>query len=152
MKLSTKSRYGARILIELALHDSENVMKASEISSNQKIPAKYLEQLLRLLKQAGFVKSVRGPKGGHLLAKKPAHINLGQIVKLFEGQTDLVECVSSPETCEMSAECLVRDAWQEATEVLYKKLDGISIADLLQNANESDSQAGCLSSVETTTS
>ena len=111
MKLSTKTRYGTRILIELALMVNQGAISVSKISSNQKISVKYLEQILRTLRQAGVVKSVRGPKGGHLLAKDPAKIYLGQIVRLFEGQTDLVNCVSSPENCAMAAECLVRDAW-----------------------------------------
>jgi Rrf2 family transcriptional regulator, iron-sulfur cluster assembly transcription factor len=131
MKLSTKTRYGTRILIELALKIDQGPVKVSEISSSQKISVKYLEQILRILKQAGIVKSVRGPKGGHMLAKKPDKIYLGQIVRLLEGQTDLVKCVSSPENCTMAAECLVRDAWQDATSVLYKKLDNISIASLI---------------------
>ena len=69
MKLSTKTRYGTRILIELALRADQGAVQVSKISSSQKIPAKYLEQLLQTLKRAGIVKSVRGPKGGHLLAK-----------------------------------------------------------------------------------
>ena len=142
MKLSTKTRYGTRILIELALHVDEGAIQVSKISSKQKIPAKYLEQILRTLNQAGIVKSVRGPKGGHLLAKDPKGIYLGQIVRLFEGQTDLVECVSSPEKCEMSADCLVRNAWYDATSVLYEKLDGISIADLIQS-NGKNNLAAC---------
>ena len=133
MKLSTKTRYGTRILIELALKIDQGAIQVSKIASSQKIPVKYLEQILRSLKQAGIVKSVRGPKGGHLLVKDPTDISLGEIVRLFEGQTDLVECVSAPEKCEMASECLVRNAWYEATSVLYKKLDGISIADLVKN-------------------
>jgi len=140
MKLSTKTRYGTRILIELALQVDKGAIQVSRISSSQKIPVKYLEQLLRSLKQAGIVKSVRGPKGGHLLAKDADKIYLGQIVRLFEGQTDLVECVSSPEKCEMATDCLVRNAWYDATSVLYEKLDGISIADLIQQNN----QAACI--------
>ncbi len=75
--------------------------------------------------------SVRGPKGGHLLAKPAEKISLGQLVRLFEGQADLVECVSSPEKCRISDECKVRKAWKEATDVLFKSLDAITIADLL---------------------
>lgn len=131
MKLSTKTRYGTRILIELALKIDQGAIQVSKIASSQKIPVKYLEQLLRTLKLAGIVKSVRGPKGGHLLVKAPEDISLGQIVRLFEGQTDLVECVSSPDKCDMASECLVRNAWYDATSVLYEKLDGISIADLV---------------------
>lgn len=133
MKLSTKTRYGTRILIELALKKDQGPIQVSKIAYCQKIPVKYLEQLLRTLNLAGLVKSVRGPKGGHLLVDSPDTITLGQIVRLFEGQTDLVECVSFPEKCDMSAECLVRQAWHDATAALYKELDGITIADLVAN-------------------
>jgi Rrf2 family transcriptional regulator, iron-sulfur cluster assembly transcription factor len=136
MKLSTKTRYGTRILIELALKIDQGAVQVSKISASQKISVKYLEQILRILKQAGIVNSVRGPKGGHLLAKDPEEIHLGQIVRLFEGQSDLVACVSSPENCEMAADCLVRNAWQEATSVLYEKLDTISIASLIHCSEE----------------
>ncbi|MEN8212703.1 MAG: Rrf2 family transcriptional regulator [Thermodesulfobacteriota bacterium] len=144
MKLSTKTRYGTRILIELALKVNQGAVQAGKISSSQKISVKYLEQILRTLKQAGIVKSVRGPKGGHLLAKDPEKIYLGQIVRLFEGQTDLVACVSSPENCGMAAECLVRDAWLDATSILYKKLDNISIASLIQCNDKNNMEAACI--------
>ena len=131
MKLSTKTRYGTRILVELAQKRDQGAVQVSKIASSTKIPVKYLEQLLRALKQAGLVKTSRGPKGGHMLVKDPEDITLGKIVRMFEGQTDLVECVSYPENCDMASECLVRTAWYEATGVLYEKLDGISIADLI---------------------
>ncbi len=137
MKLSTKTRYGTRVLIELALKINEGAVKVGTISSSQKISVKYLEQILRKLKQAGMVTSVRGPKGGHLLAKEPDQIYLGEIVRLFEGQTDLVNCISSPENCSMAAGCFVRDAWQDATSALYEKLDNVSIASLIEyNCND----------------
>jgi len=147
MKLSTKTRYGTRILIELALRADQGATQVSKISLQQKIPVKYMEQLLRTLNQAGVVKSVRGPKGGHLLAEDPSQISLGKVVRLFEGQTDLVECVSSPEKCDMASECLVRNAWQDATSVLYEKLDNVSIADLIQS-HKNHSIATCLSDAE----
>lgn len=136
MRLSTKTRYGARILIELALQGEKGAVQVSKIASRQKIPVKYLEQLLRKLKLAGIVASVRGPKGGHLLALDPKQITLGQVVRLFEGHTDLVDCISFPEKCDMSSECLVRNAWFGATAALYEKLDGISISDLINNGTE----------------
>ena len=145
MKLSTKTRYGTRILIDLALKINQGTVQVRKISLSQNIPVKYLEQILRTLKQAGFVKSVRGPKGGHLLAKKPDEISLGQIVRLFEGQADLVACTSSPEKCDMAADCLVRDAWQEATSVLYKNLDNISIANLIHCSDNSNQKTVCMS-------
>jgi len=131
MKLSTRSRYGARILVDLARHNDQGPVQVGEISKRQDISVKYLEQLIRPLKQASMVNSVRGPKGGHLLAKNPAEISLGQIVRLFEGQSELVECISNPEQCDMSDDCQVRLAWKDATRVLYEKLDSTTIADLL---------------------
>ncbi len=132
MKLSTRSRYGTRLLVDLARHDDQAPIQIGEISKRQGISVKYLEQLIRPLKKAGYVTSVRGAKGGHLLAKKPEQIKLGDIVRLFETHTDLVDCISSPEKCDMSDECRVRLVWQEATLVLYQKLDSTSIADLVE--------------------
>lgn len=130
MKLSTKSRYGARILVELANQYNKGPMQVSVISRLQNIPVKYLEQIVRPLKKANFVTSIRGAKGGHMLAKNPEEITLGMIVRLFETQSELVECISCPEKCLMSRDCTIRIAWQEATDALYEKLDSITIADL----------------------
>jgi len=117
--------------MELARRVDQGPVQVGEISKQQDIPVKYLEQLIRTLKQAGLVTSVRGPKGGHLLSKDPKEISLGQVVRLFEGQADLVECVTSPESCSMAEACSVRLAWKEATEALYGKLNNTAIADLL---------------------
>ena len=135
MKLSTRSRYGARILVDLARNHGQGPVQIGEISKRQDISVKYLEQLIRPLKQANLVTSVRGPKGGHLLAKKPEEITLGQIVRLFEGQSELVECISNPAKCSMSDDCQVRLAWGDATRVLYEKLDSTTIADLVEGNN-----------------
>jgi Rrf2 family protein len=132
MKLSTRSRYGTRLLVDLARHDDQAPIQIGEISKRQGISVKYLEQLIRPLKQAGYVTSVRGAKGGHVLAKKPEQIKLGDIVRLFETHSELVDCINAPEKCDLSDECRVRLVWQEATAVLYQKLDNTSIADLLK--------------------
>ncbi len=131
MKLSTRSRYGTRIVLELARHYGGKPTQVSEIARVQQIPVKYLEQLIRTLKQADLITSVRGSKGGHQLNEKPERITVGQIVRLFEGQTDLVECVSVPEKCTRAEDCRVREVWKEATEAMYEKLDAITIEDLI---------------------
>jgi len=130
MKLSTKSRYGTRLLMDLARHYDQGPIQISAISRRQDISVKYLEQIIRWLKGAKLISSVRGPKGGHMLARRPEEITLGQVVRLFEGQSELVECISHPERCPMSDDCRVRLAWQEATRALYEKLDTTTIADL----------------------
>ena len=132
MKLTTKTRYGVRLLLDLAQHQDKGPIQMSKISIRQNVSVKYLEQIIRLLKQAKFVNSIRGPKGGHMLAKRPKEITLGDITRLFEGQTELVDCISNPEKCPISDECIVRPAWQRATQALYNELDSISITDLLE--------------------
>jgi Rrf2 family protein len=130
MRLSTRSRYGTRLLVDLARNNKQAPIQIGEISKRQEISVKYLEQLIRPLKKAGLVTSVRGARGGHMLAKRPENIKLGDIVRLFETHTDLVDCVGRPDACPMSDDCRVRLAWQEATEVLYQQLDSVTIADL----------------------
>ena len=131
MKLSTRSRYGIRIILELARHNCDTPLQVSKIARTQHIPVKYLEQLIRTLKKADLITSVRGSKGGHQLKQPAEKITIGQLVRLFEGQTDLVACVSTPENCQMAEACPVRNVWSEATEAMYAKLDGATIADLL---------------------
>ena len=135
MKLSTRSRYGARLLVDLARNREQGPIQIGEISKRQEISVKYLEQLIRPLKKAKLVTSVRGPKGGHLLSEKPEKITLGQVVRLFEGQADLVECISYPEKCPKADDCQVRLAWQDATRALYEKLDATTIADLMNGCD-----------------
>ena len=117
--------------MDLARFQGQGPVPIGDISSRQGVSVKYLEQLVRPLKKAGLVESVRGPKGGHLLAIRPEEITIGQIVKLFETQKDLVECISFPHKCHLSADCRLRMVWEEASEALYEKLDSTTIADLI---------------------
>lgn len=153
MKLSTRSRYGTRILVELSRQGVEKPVQVSQISKNQEIPVKYVEQLIRVLKQAELVTSVRGPKGGHVIAKHPSEITLGQLVRLFEGQSELVACISEPEKCDMSDDCRVRLVWMKATEALYEILDATTIEDVTQTnpaeiSATSDTPVNCRSRKE----
>ena len=132
MKLTTKIRYGTRLLIDLAQHQDKGAVQMSKISMRQNISVKYLEQLIRPLKQADLVTSTRGPKGGHVLARKPEEITLGEITRLFEGETGLVDCISNPGECSMFDDCVVRHAWKKANKAFYDELDSITIADLLK--------------------
>jgi len=135
MKLSTRSRYGTRILVDIATNHARGPVQIGDISKRQNISVKYLEQLMRPLKKEGIVSSIRGPKGGYILGKNPADITLGYIVRLFEGQSDLTECVSDPEVCPMSVDCRVRLAWKDATDALCEKLDSTTVADLVDEGH-----------------
>jgi len=141
VKLSTKSRYGARILMDIAQHQAQGPVQNSEIARRQAISVQYVLQIARLLKKAGFIRTRRGPKGGHLLTKKPEEISLGRVVRVLEPITELVECGCSPEVCDKSTDCRVRLVWMEATEALFDHLETVTVADLAQGTDRSQVRA-----------
>ena len=106
MKLSTKMRYGARAMLELALDNEKGVVSTREIASHQQVSTKYLEHLLASLRSAGLVRSVRGAQGGHALAKPADEINLRDIYTALEGTEGFVECVTSPKVCARTESCV----------------------------------------------
>jgi Rrf2 family protein len=135
MKLSTRSRYGTRMLLEMARHYQDGPVHLGDIAKRQNISVKYLEQIIIPLKRARLVKSVRGSKGGHQLAKPPEQITVGEIVALLENGSGLVECVGRAELCERAPSCPTRLVWQEATQAMFDKLTSFTLADLLKAEN-----------------
>ncbi len=136
MKLSTKSRYGTRMILDLAQHYGQGAIQLGEIAKRQKISLKYLEQIIRPLKKADYVKSYRGAKGGHTLNKPPAEISVGEIVALLEGGDTLIQCDQDPTTCEREDSCLTRYLWMEAAKAMYTRLAEITFADLMSMQGE----------------
>lgn len=132
MKLSTRSRYGTRMMLDMAQHCNEGPVQIGDIARRQGISVKYLEQLIIPLKKANYVKSVRGPKGGHMLAKSPEQITVGEIVNLLEGGIDLTDCIENPDTCNRSSSCLTRAIWQEATKAMYDKLNSMTLSEMIK--------------------
>jgi len=134
MKLSTRSRYGTRMMLDLAQHYNQGPIHIGDISKRENISVKYLEQLIIPLKKAKFIKSVRGPKGGHLLAKSPNEITVGEIVSILEGGINLSSCIEKPEVCDRKSRCLVRGVWEEATKAMYDKLNSVTLAEMINKA------------------
>ena len=134
MKLSTRSRYGTRLMLDLAEHYHDGPLHLTAVARHQGISVKYLEQIIIPLKKANYVKSVRGPKGGHILAKPPEEITIGEIVALLEDGTSLVECSDNPMVCERSSVCATRYIWREAAQAMFDKLQSITLADLVSKA------------------
>ncbi len=132
MKLSTRSRYGTRMMQELAQHYDNGPVRIGDIAMRQNISVKYLEQLIIPLKQDNFIKSVRGPKGGHMLARPPAEITVGQIVRTLEGGTDLAGCIEHPGECARSRGCITRSIWEDASKAMYDKLNSVTLSKLLE--------------------
>jgi len=143
MKLSTRTRYGTRALLEMALRKDEGPIFLREIAKEQQLSLPYLEQLISPLVAAGIVRSVKGPKGGVSLAKEPEDINLGDVMHLLEGTTAPVECVVNPGVCERSSSCVTRDVWSELNDVVDAFLRSKTLQDLVEDQkkkNESETE------------
>jgi len=133
MRLSTRSRYGARMMLDLAEHYDQGPTRLGEIAKRQDISVKYLEQLIIPLKQSNFIRSVRGAKGGHILARTPEEISIGQIVTALEGGTELIGCIGNPDECGRSDSCLTRCIWRDVSKAIYDQLYSITLSTLLEN-------------------
>jgi Rrf2 family transcriptional regulator, iron-sulfur cluster assembly transcription factor len=134
MKLSTKSRYGTRLMLDMAQHYHDGPIHLAQVAKRQGISVKYLEQIIIPLKKAHYIRSVRGPKGGHILAKPPTEITIGEIVSLLEDSASLAACSDNPTVCERSSSCATRFIWQEAAQAMFDKLQSFTLADLLNRS------------------
>ena len=131
MRISTRGRYGTRLMVDLAQHFTDGPIPLVEIAKRQDLSAKYLEQLIILLKGAGLIRSARGRRGGYMLAKKPEDISVGEIVETLEGRLAVVNCVTNPELCDRAPDCPTRDIWVGVTEVVKNQLFSLTLKDIL---------------------
>lgn len=143
MKLSTRSRYGVRLILDMALHSDNGPVRLGDIAERQAIPIKYLEQIIIPLKKSRYVASVRGPKGGHMLAKPPEDITVGEIVNLLEGGLRLTRCTKNPEVCKRAEHCVTRFVWKETTEAINERLNAITFSDLIKKSGNNTNFVEC---------
>jgi len=132
MKLSTRSHYGIRMMVDLAQNYHNGPLSISEIAKSQGISRKYLEQIVIPLKKAKYVESIRGPKGGHMLAKSPEKISVGEIVELLEPTMDITACAKNPDNCNRSKLCMIRGVLFEANKAMLDKLNSITLSDVVE--------------------
>ncbi|MFC2005029.1 RrF2 family transcriptional regulator [Chloroflexota bacterium] len=132
MKLSTKGRYATRALLDLALYEAEEPVPLRDIAQRQQIPLQYLEHLITPLIAAGMLRSMRGAKGGILLAKAPEEIHLSEVIQILEGPIAPAECLNNPEICDRSASCVTRDVWDELKKAMEGVLESTTLQDLAE--------------------
>ncbi len=144
MKLSTRGRYAARAMLDLALNYRQEPVVLSAIARRQQISEQYLEQLISPLKVAGLVRSIRGANGGFIPAKSPSLIKIGDIIRAVEGSTALVDCVDNPQACSRADHCLTRKVWVKATEAVDNVFDSITLQDLMDRRAEDMLPAGSM--------
>ena len=131
MKVTYKGDYALKTILELALHYGQGLMNISDLAERADIPIKFLELILLDLKRGGFVESKRGKVGGYLLAKPPAEITVGEVIRFIEGQIEPVACVDKHyDGCRDLNKCVFRGIWQKITESTSKIIDNITFEDL----------------------
>ncbi len=142
MKISTKGRYGLRILIDLAMHDPEKPRMLKDIAQSQQISEKYISRLVIDLRRAKLVRSVRGVNGGFHLAKRPEEITLLEILETMEGPISVVECVRSPEKCTRRTLCPARDIWSKLNDGIRELTQKITLDDILNAYRKRSAEKG----------
>lgn len=135
MKLSTKGRYGVAAMYDLALHHGQGPISLKSVAQRQEISEHYLEQLMGILRKAGYVKSIRGAQGGYSLTKDPSSISVGDIIRVMEGPIAPVDCLlddscSDNNYCEKADMCVTRGVWAKVRDSINNVLDSTSLADL----------------------
>lgn len=133
MKISTKGNYGLRALIELAhRYGDGRPTQSGDVAARQAIPESYLEQLLTTLRRAGFVRSVRGPQGGHSLARPPAQITVSEVIEALEGPIIDVDCLDEASDCARGGGCAQSEMWTNVRDAVVGVLANTTISDLAE--------------------
>ncbi len=129
MHISAKGNYGIKAVLDLALHEGRGYVQSADIASRQNIPESYLVQLLNLLRKAGVVRSVRGPKGGHVLAMRPREVSVGEVLVALEGPIDLVGQKEGGVRVDVEGDVL-REVWDEVEGAIDRVISSITFEDL----------------------
>jgi len=132
VKVSTRGRYALRLMIDLAENNTGDYISLKDISARQEISTKYLEQIVTQLSKAGFLKSVRGPQGGYMLAKDPKKYSVGSILRITEGSLSPISCIEDkPNQCSRCAGCPTVDFWQGLNQTINDYVDKYTLDDLI---------------------
>jgi len=133
MELSTRTRYGVRLMVELAIHYGEGPIPLREIAQRQEISEKYLWNLMGPLKTIGLIRSTRGSYGGFVLTRPPSGINMKEVLSALEGSLCFAECVNDPSICERVEICIARDMWSVLSNKVMEILESMTLKDIIEN-------------------
>jgi len=130
IKPTTRQRYAIRALVEIALRSNEGPVLLKDIAKAQNISMKYLEQIVRPLRQKGCLIAERGPKGGYRLAVQADKITILNVLECIGGQLTLLECLRDKDICNQAAECVTRVLWGKVNHSLRQVLSKVTLEDL----------------------
>ena len=135
IRLATKGRYGTRLMLNLAhnYNNGNDAIILKNVSDEENISIRYLEQIIIPLKINKLVKSIRGAGGGYILARHPSKIKLNEILNSLEGTMCLVECVEDDEYCSRTHDCAAHEIWRQASIMLQDYFNTLTLQDLADN-------------------
>ena len=134
MKISTRTRYGIRAMIELAQDYGMGPLQVRIIAQRQDLSVKYLEQLMILLKSAGYIKGIRGSKGGYILARDPKLIKLSDVFCVLESSVTTVDCLEDEGYCNRITDCVIRQVFSDVQQAIMNVLSAVTLQDLADKA------------------
>ena len=140
MKISTRGRYGLRILLDLALHDNGSPRMIRDIAGSQRISEKYISRLIIDLRRAGMVKSIRGSRGGYRIARYPKNLTVLDVIEVMEGPVSLIDCVTT-ECCDRQRGCAVRSIWCDMNNQIRSALAAVTLQDVIDRQRENEEMA-----------
>lgn len=127
LRLTTRARYGTRFMIDLALQEQGVSVLLKDVAARQDISEGYLEQILPFLRRARLVDARRGHRGGYRLARDPAKITLGEILRALEGELCMSDCLLGGSDCRRADECATRRLWGDVGERITSVLESFSL-------------------------
>jgi len=131
MRITYKGDYALKALLDLALHYEKGLSTINDVAKRIDAPVKFLEQVLLDLKKGGFVESRRGNVGGYQLAKDPASITIGQVVRYIDGPIEPIACVEKGySNCLDLKKCVFKNIWQKVSRSTSEIIDNVTFADL----------------------
>lgn len=137
MLLSTRSRYGLKMMFELALAYGNGPVSLKDIAKKQRLSETYLEQLVAPLRREGLVQSIRGAQGGYELAREPLAISVGDVIRILEGSLAASDCIEEGNhECGRADCCATRHVWERITNSIYDVIDNTSLQDMVNDYRE----------------
>lgn len=132
MKFSTKTRYGIRAILEIAMNAGENGIYQKEIAHNQDISYKYLDQIINALKVAGLVTKAAGRKSGYVLTRNPTEITVYDIHNAFEPGICVIDCIEMNFSCDREKFCSLKGFWGQLNNQIIEYFKSTTIKDLME--------------------
>ena len=128
MKFNTKTRYGVRVVLELALKaDMEGGTFQKEIAKSQHVSVKYLDQIISSLKKAGLINNIGGKKSGYILSKPAKEITVFDVYSAFEDDLAIIDCLVSNEECPRKGKCVMKDYWGELNDTIRENMQAMNL-------------------------